>query len=103
MFIYFVSISCLYLYFKLGRCFSELSLYYIALRSTWYISCLLVSFRRGDQEAIFYANLSGKALRLGAIPENEKNWSIKNPSQKYTELFLLRSLQVLPFRADFAI
>ena len=72
MFIYFVSISCLYLYFKLVRCFSELFLYYIVLRSTWYISCLLLSLRRGDQEAIFYTNIKGKALRLGAIPENEK-------------------------------
>ena len=69
----------------------ELFLYDIVLRSTWYISCLLVSFRRGDQEAIFYAYLNGKALRLGVIPENEKNWSIKNPSHKWTELFLLRS------------
>lgn len=57
-------------------------MYYIVFRSTWDISCLLVSFKRGDQEAIFYAYLNGKALRLGAIPENEKNWSIKNPSHK---------------------
>ena len=39
-----------------------------------------MSFSRRDQEAIAYIN--GKALRLGAIPENEKNWSIKNPSHE---------------------